>query len=71
MNKWNFGSFCNLNTPKKLQSPPAELQNPPIENSLVTDLRFMCSSHASATATCEQRRPKQGEGKDQASNTYK
>jgi len=30
-----------------------------------------CSSHASATATCEQRRPKQGEGKDQASDTYK
>jgi len=29
-----------------------------------------CSSHASATATCEQRRPKQ-EGKDQASDTYK
>ena len=23
-----------------------------------------CSSHASATAACEQRRPKQGEGKD-------
>jgi len=31
----------------------------------------MCSSHASATATCEQRRPKQGEGKDQASGSYK
>jgi len=30
-----------------------------------------CSSHASATATCEQRRPKQGEGKDQTSDTYK
>jgi len=30
-----------------------------------------CSSHASATATCEQSRPKQGEGKDQASDTYK
>jgi len=30
----------------------------------------MCSSHASATTTCEQSRPKQ-EGKDQASNTYK
>ena len=30
-----------------------------------------CSSHASTTATCEQRRPKQGEGKDQASDTYK
>jgi len=29
-----------------------------------------CSSHASATATCEQSRPKQ-EGKDQASDTYK
>jgi len=33
--------------------------------------RDFCSSHASATATCEQRRPKQGEGKDQGSNTYK
>jgi len=31
----------------------------------------VCSSHASATATCEQSRPKQGEGKDQASDTYK
>jgi len=30
-----------------------------------------CSSNASATATREQRRPKQGEGKDQASDTYK
>jgi len=30
-----------------------------------------CSSHASVTATCEQSRPKQGEGKDQASDTYK
>jgi len=30
-----------------------------------------CSSHPSATATCEQRRPKQGEGQDQASDTYK
>ena len=30
-----------------------------------------CSSHASATATCKQSRPKQGEGKDQASDTYK
>jgi len=30
-----------------------------------------CSSHASATATCEQIRPKHGEGKDQASVTYK
>ena len=30
-----------------------------------------CSSNASATATCEQSRPKQGEGKDQASDTYK
>jgi len=30
-----------------------------------------CSSHASATAICEQRRSKQGEGKDQASDTYK
>jgi len=29
-----------------------------------------CSSHASATATCEQRRPKQ-KGKDQASDTFK
>jgi len=29
-----------------------------------------CSSHASATATCEQSRTKQ-EGKDQASDTYK
>jgi len=29
-----------------------------------------CSSHASATAACEQSRPKQGEGKDQASDTY-
>jgi len=29
-----------------------------------------CSSHASVTATCEQRWPKQ-EGKDQASDTYK
>ena len=29
-----------------------------------------CSSHASATATCEQRRPKQ-EGKDQASDNHK
>jgi len=28
-------------------------------------------SNASATATCEQSRPKQGVGKDQASNTYK
>jgi len=31
----------------------------------------LCSSHASATTTCEQRWPKQGEGKDQASGTYK
>jgi len=30
-----------------------------------------CSSHASATATCEQRRPKQGAGKNQASDAYK
>ena len=30
-----------------------------------------CSSHASATTTCEQSRPKQAEGKDQASDTYK
>ena len=30
-----------------------------------------CSTYASATATCEQSRSKQGEGKDQASNTYK
>jgi len=29
-----------------------------------------CSSHARATATCEQRRPKE-EGKDQESDTYK
>ena len=28
-----------------------------------------CSSHASATATCKQSRPKQREGKDQASDT--
>jgi len=28
-----------------------------------------CSSHASATAACKQSRPKQGEGKDQASDT--
>jgi len=27
------------------------------------------SSHTNATATCEQSRPKQGEGKDQASDT--
>ena len=33
--------------------------------------KVMCSSHASATAACEQSRPKQGEGKDQASETYK
>jgi len=31
----------------------------------------VCSSHASATATCEQSWPKQGEGKDQASDTHK
>jgi len=31
--------------------------------------RTHCSSHASATATCKQSRPKQ-EGKDQASDTY-
>jgi len=31
----------------------------------------LCSSHACATATCEQSRPKQGEGKDQESDTYK
>jgi len=30
-----------------------------------------CSSHASATTTCEQSRPKQGEEKDQASDTHK
>jgi len=30
-----------------------------------------CSSHASVTAACEQSRPKQGEGKDQTSDTYK
>jgi len=30
-----------------------------------------CSSHTSTTATCKQSRPKQGEGKDQASNTSK
>ena len=30
----------------------------------------LCSSHASATATCEQSRPRQGEGKDQARDTY-
>ena len=30
-----------------------------------------CSSHARAPAACEQRRPKQGEGKVQASGTYK
>ena len=29
------------------------------------------SSHASATATCEQSRPMRGEGKDQASDTFK
>jgi len=29
-----------------------------------------CSSHGSATATCEQSRPKQ-DGKDQANETYK
>ena len=29
-----------------------------------------CSSHACMTATCEQSQPKQGEGKDQASDTY-
>jgi len=29
------------------------------------------SSHASTTAICEQRRPKQGKGKDQASDTCK
>jgi len=30
-----------------------------------------CSSHASATVICKQGRPKQGEGKDQASETFK
>jgi len=29
-----------------------------------------CSSHASAIAACEQNRPKHGEGKDQANDTY-
>jgi len=29
------------------------------------------TSHASATATYKQSRPKQGEGKDQANDTYK
>jgi len=33
--------------------------------------RHFRSSHASATSTCEQRRPKQIEGKDQASDSYK
>jgi len=35
------------------------------------NIRSWCSSHGSATATCEQSRPKQGERKDQASDTYK
>ena len=30
----------------------------------------ICSSYGSATAACKQSRPKQGEGKDQASDTY-
>jgi len=34
-------------------------------------LVIWCSSHASATATYEQRRPKQAERKDQASDAYK
>jgi len=35
------------------------------------DFKERCSSHASVTATCKQSRPKQGEGKDQARDTYK
>jgi len=31
----------------------------------------LCNNDASATATCEKSRPKQGEGKDEASDTYK
>ena len=30
-----------------------------------------CSSHANATAACGQSQPKQEEGKDQESDTYK
>jgi len=42
------------------------VQNAPSRNRRLV-AQDMCSSHA----TCEQRRPKQGEGKDQASDTYK
>ena len=44
---------------------------PPLELDILQKLYYLCSSHASATTTCEQRRPKKGEGKDQASDTYK
>ena len=40
--------------------------------SWVFDLVYwQCSSHTSTTATCEQSRPKQGDGKDQASDSCK
>jgi len=49
-----WGNFHGLSPTNKAPSPPNW---------------NMRSSHARATATCKQSRPKQGEGKNQASDT--